>query len=572
MYIRKKPLRFGAIFLFFIFCLLFFSAKLILIQVFKSSYLEDLASRQHNHFIVLDPKRGTIYDRNLKPLALNLAAYSLYAQPKLMKVADKEKALKELPSLISTSAQTIRDRLGKGKYFVWLARKLSAEQVEKIKVLKIRGLDFVKESKRYYPNKDLAAHVIGFANIDNVGLEGVELKYDQYLKGKPGWSHVLRDARQRKLFIDGGLIPAQDGLDVILTIDETIQYIAERALDEAYRKHNAKGASIIVLNPRTGEILALANRPTFDLLRPGEGRMDARRNRALTDMYEPGSVFKIVTAAAALEEKRFSEKDKFFCENGSYRVGNHILHDHHAHGTLSFRQVFEESSNIGVTKIAQALGSGAIYRYAKLFRFGMPTGIDIPGEVTGVLRAPSLWSKTSIGAIPIGHEVTVTAIQLACAIGAIANDGVYMKPFMIKSVKDQDGETVEEFAPQSVGPIISAQTAQRVKAILAGAVESGTGKLAKIKGVSAAGKTGTAQKIVNGLYSHSQFYASFIGFAPVEDPQLVIVVVFDDPHPSHFGGTVAAPVFKEVAENALHYLGVVESGSDKALAKKLSKN
>ncbi len=478
----------------------------------------------------------------------------MYADPRHMKPRDKQKAMSQLPSILQVSSGVVHEQLSRDKYFVWLARKLSPQIVENIKALKIGGLGFVKESKRYYPDQVLAAHVIGFSGMDNAGLEGLEMYYDRYLKGTAGWSQMVRDAKQRPLLLETGFIPAKDGKSLVLTIDETIQFIAENALDKAFEKHNAKGASIIVLNPKTGEILALANRPTFNLSSPGSSSPDSRRNRALSDMYEPGSVFKIVTAAAALEEGKVSETDKFFCEHGSYRVANHILHDHGSHGTLTFVEVIEQSSNIGTTKVAQLLGPGTIYKYAKAFRFGSLTGIRFPGEVSGRLKPTSQWSKTSIGAVPIGQEVTVTALQLACAIAAIANDGVYMQPFVVKSIQDQNGEVIEEFKPRVVSEVITKETAGRLKRILTGVVDRGTGKMAQIKGVTVAGKTGTAQKVVGGTYSHSAFYASFIGFAPVEDPQIAMVVVFDDPKGTYYGGTVAAPVFKEVAENALKYL------------------
>ncbi|MFA5059922.1 MAG: penicillin-binding transpeptidase domain-containing protein [Candidatus Omnitrophota bacterium] len=530
-----------------------------MIQVFKFSYLSGLAEKQHNTLIKLEPKRGTIYDRNLRPLAINVTAYSLYANPRAMSPAKKAEVIRRLPEILNLNSKFLTQALSKEKYFVWLARKLSPQQMEEIKMLKLDGLDFVKESKRYYPGGELAAHMIGFSGIDNDGLEGLELTCDRYLKGDFGWTQIMRDAKQRALLLEKSFFPPEDGKDLVLTIDETIQYIAERSLDKAFKKHNAKGAMIIVMDPKTGEILALANRPTYHLGHPTKSSQDSHRNRCVTDMYEPGSVFKIVTASAALEEKKFSEKNMFFCENGAYRVGNHILHDHQKHGNLNFSQVFEQSSNIGVTKIAQQLGAAAIYRYARLFRFGILTGIDLPGEVKGVLKPPAVWSKTSIGAIPIGQEVTVTAIQLVCAISAIANDGVFMQPFVIKYIKDQKGELIKEFKPTAVGQVISKETALRVKNILKGVVENGTGKLAKIKGVSVGGKTGTAQKVTGGTYSHSEFYATFIGFAPVEDPKIAVVVVFDEPHPSHYGGTVSAPVFQEVAQDTLRYLRATKS-------------
>jgi len=553
---RKHPFRASLIFLFLIVCLLIFSVRLILIQVFRSSYLADLAEKQHSHIIDLEPKRGTIYDRNLRPLALNRPVYSLYAKPRMMTQDSKREAIEQLTKLLDLDRRFLDDRLSRKKYFVWIQRKLSADLVEKIKSLGIYGLDFIKESKRYYPNESLAAHLIGFAGMDNQGLEGLELWYDQYLKGEYGWSQILRDARQSELLIEKNFVPPRNGFDFVLTIDETIQYIAERALQKAYEKHKAKSATIIVMAPKSGEILALANRPTYNLTDGSQSPPESRLNRAIVSSYEPGSVFKIVTAAGALEEKVAKENDKFFCENGEYRVGNHTLHDHHPHGTLTFSQVFEQSSNIGVTKIAQMLGPKRIYEYARRFRFGLSTGLSLPGELEGHLKPPSSWSATSIGAIPIGQEVTVTALQLVCAIAAVANEGVYMKPFVVKYIKDNHDEMIREFHPSVVDSVISPQTAQRLKGILAGAVEHGTGKMAKVPGIRVAGKTGTAQKVVDGIYSHSEFYATFLGFAPVEDPQLAVVVVVDDPHPSYFGGTVAAPVFREVVEDSLKYLTI----------------
>ncbi len=554
MSIRKYSVRFSLVFLFLVTCLVAFVVKLFLIQVFRSSHLAHLADKQHSQLIELEPIRGTIYDRKLRPLAINIPVFSLFANPRTMTDHDKDLAAQYLSPLIHVDQQNIRDNLNKDKYFVWLQRKLPMELIEKIKGLKLKGLGLINESKRFYPNGSLASHVIGFAGIDNHGLEGLELLYEKNLKGESGWSQILRDARQRQLSIEKSYIPPRDGFHVVLTIDETIQYLAERALEKAFIKHHAKSASIIVMDVKTGEILALANRPTYDLAHASSSPAENRTNRAICYVYEPGSVFKIVTASAALEEKAFVETDKIYCENGEYRVANHVLHDHERHGTLTFRGVIEQSSNIGTTKIAQKLGPAIIYKYAQKFRFGMTTGIDLQGEVQGVLKAPSRWSKTTIGAIPIGHEVTVTPIQLVAALNAIANDGIYMRPYIVKYIKDSHDQIIKSFEPQVVDRVISSETAKRVKEILVGVVDNGTGKQAAIKGMRIAGKTGTAQKVIGNVYSHDQFYATFIGFAPADNPRLVAVVVFDDPHPSHFGGTVAAPVFKEVFESALKYL------------------
>ena len=375
-----------------------------------------------------------------------------------------------------------------------------------------------------------------------------------YLKGSSGWAQVLRDARQNTLLWEEIALP-KDGHEIVLTIDEFIQFVAERELERAYKTFRAKGASVIVMDPKTGEILAMANRPTYDSNRPQDASLDSRRNRALCDMFEPGSVFKIVTASAALEEGKFNESNRFFCENGSYRVANHILHDHHPHGWLTFSQVISESSNIGTTKIAQALGGDLVYEYADLFNFGKKLGVDLPGEISGVLKETRNWSKTSIGAVPIGQEVGVRALQLVSAISVIANGGVLMKPFIVKEIRNSDGHTVKEFPSQEIRRVISPQTAKRIKDILVMVTEEGTGQLARVSDFKVAGKTGTSQKLEpNGAYSHSKHIASFIGLAPAEDPLIAVVVTVDEPRPYYFGGVVSAPVFKRIAQEAVNYL------------------
>ncbi len=511
----------------------------------------------------LDPKRGTIYDRKMRPLAVDVAAYSLYADPRRMGKSGAAKAAAVLPGILGISKSFFDDRLGRDKNFVWLARKLPVDKADEIRKLKIKGLHFVKESRRRYPGQYLAAHLLGFAGMDDNGLEGIELKYNRVLAGHSGVAQMLRDARQQDLLIEQILVHPQDGFDLVLTIDENIQYFAEEALQKGFAKHRPQSASLIVMNPKTGEILALVNRPTYDLNEFSQSREEQRKNHAVADMYEPGSVFKIVLASAALERGVVQETDKIFCENGEYRIANHILHDHQRHGTLTFREVMEQSSNIGVTKVAQKLGGGPVYDYALRLGFAKKTGIDIPGEVSGALKPTRFWSKTSIGAVPIGHEVGVTTIQLVCAISAIANDGVLMQPFVIKEIRDQKGEVIETFFPKIVRQAMDVTTARRVKDILTGAIERGTGKLGKMKDVLAAGKTGTAQKIVGGQYSHNQFYATFIGLAPVEDPKIAMAIVFDDPRGSHFGGTVCAPIFKEIAENVLKYLNAESTIGEK---------
>ncbi len=553
MHFQKYPPRVGLIFFFFLFCIILFCVKLSLIQIFRFDYLAEKADKQHNHIVDLEPVRGTIYDRNMRLLALNVPAYSLFANPRMMTQAQKDTAARGVAAILGGSADFYAGRMARDKSFVWLARKLSAEQNDALKSKKIQGIGLVKESRRFYPNGSLAAHVIGFANIDNTGLQGVELEYDRHLRGTKGMAQFLRDARMRDLMIEKDFVAPKNGDSVVLTIDETVQYIAEKALQKSFEKYHAVSASVIVMDPKTGEILAFANCPTFRPDAPEASPPENRTNRAVAFVYEPGSVFKIVTASAGLEEGAFKEEDIIFCENGKYRVGNHILNDHEPLGNLTFRQVVEHSSNIGVTKIAERLGPAKVYEYARRFRFGMKTGIGMVGEVGGLLKPPAQWSKTSIGAIPIGQEVTVTPVQLVSAIAAIANNGHYMKPYYIKAIKDERGNTVTEFMPQSQGDVLHPDIARRMQSILQGVVDEGTATAAKMKDITAGGKTGTAQKVVNGVYSHSKFVASFIGFAPVDDPQLAIVVTVDDPHPIYYGGLVAAPVFKEIVEDSLRY-------------------
>lgn len=553
MYISNYRRRSEAVFLIFFIFLLLCVGRLFFIQFFRSNYLTTIAKKQHNQLVELEPRRGTIYDCNLKAQAFNMSMDSLFAVPNAIK--DKENVINQLLPILGVERSYLQERLRRKKAFIWLARKLNPEKSEAIKRLKIKGLGFLKETKRIYPNSYLASHVIGFSGMDNLGLEGAERDFNKYLKGESGWAVFLRDARQKKLDIWEKMVLPVDGLNLVLTIDEVIQYIAERELDKAFKNFHAKGASIIVMDPHTGKILALASRPTYDLNDHSGVDKDSMRNRSICDLFEPGSVFKIVTASAALEEKKVTEEDVFFCENGSYLVGGHILHDHQPHGRLTFRQVIEESSNIGTVKVAQLLGPEIVYRYLRAFGFGSKTGVDLSGEISGMIKPVRSWSKTSIAAIPIGQEVGVTALQLVSAISVIANGGQLMRPYIIDSVRDNQGKIIKQNKPVLLRKVISVDTAMRIKKILTGVVEEGTGRLAKVSGFSAAGKTGTAQKIeADGTYSHDKFVASFIGFSPAEDPLLAIVVTVDEPHPSYFGGVVAAPVFQKVAGDTIRYI------------------
>lgn len=553
MYISNYRRRSEAVFLVFFIFLLLCVGRLFFIQFFRSDYLTAIANKQHNQLVELEPRRGAIYDSNLKIQAYNLSMDSLYAVPTAIK--NKELVIDKLLPILGGSRSYLEDRLYRKKSFIWIARKLSSDKSELIKKLNIKGLGFVKETKRIYPNSYLASHIIGFSGMDNVGLEGVERSYNKYLSGTPGWAIFLRDARLKKLDIWEKMVLPVDGLDLVLTIDEVIQYIAERELDKAFKKSRAKAASIVVMDPHTGRILAMASRPNYDLNNYSGVNKDSMRNRSICDLFEPGSVFKIVTASAALEEKKVTEEDIFNCENGAYKVGGRILHDHKAHGLLTFRQVIEESSNIGTVKVAMLLGQDTLYRYLRAFGFGAKLGMDLSGEISGMIIPVRSWSKSSITAIPMGHGVGVTALQLVSAISVIANGGQLMRPYIIDSVRDNQGQIIKQNKPTLIRKVISLDTALRIKKILTGVIEEGTGKMAKVSGFTAAGKTGTAQKLeANGTYSHDKFIASFIGFAPAEDPMLAVVVTVDEPQGTYFGGTVAAPVFQKVAGDVIRYL------------------
>jgi len=558
-YSRRTKAAFLLFFIFFALCV----ARLLYIQFFRSEYLSGIARKQHYIPVDLEPRRGTIYDSGLKPQAVNLPCDSLYAAPNNLTEKEKDDIIRSLQPVLNCENSYLKSRLARKKAFVWLGRKISSEQSEALKKLNLKGVGTIKESKRCYPNGYLACQAIGFAGMDNNGLEGMELYYDKYLKGQPGMAIMLRDARSKKLDIYQNMEAPKDGFDLVLTIDEVIQYIAERELDKAYQTYHAKGASIVVLNPRTGEILAIANRPSFDMNRHANVSKDQIRNRSVCDIFEPGSVFKIITASAVIEEKAVNEEDKFFCENGEYKVAGRTLHDHRSHGWLTFREVIEQSSNIGTCKAAQKVGAEKLAHYIKLFGFGAKSGVDMPGEVSGIVRNLKVWTKGSMYSVPMGQEIGVTALQLVSAISVIANNGVLMKPYIVKEIRDKQGELIKSFSPVTVRKVISPETAARVKKILIGVIENGTGTLAKTPDFTAGGKTGTAQKLeANGRYSHSKFMATFIGFAPAEDPAIAVVVTVDEPRGSYFGGVVSAPVFKNLVNDVLRYLRNQETSSE----------
>jgi len=552
--------RLHGVILFFVFIFTFFAFRLFYLQYIKSDFFKTKAKDQHSYLLVLEPQRGHIYDRNKRLLGCNLKVNSIYATPHHIK--DKEKTASLLARILNLDKTWVFDRLSRKKGFVWVKRKVTEVESKKVEALNLRGIDFIEEHKRFYPNGNIASHILGFADIDNKGLEGIELSYDRYLKGEPGWKAAKRDAKGRELVYEATRsLPPSNGYNIVLTLDEIIQHTTERVLDEVTKRYKAKSAVALVMDPHSGRILALANRPSFDPNEFKSAPPNSRRNRAVTDYFEPGSIFKIVTASAALNEDIVDFDDVFFCENGKWKVAGHMLHDHKPHGNLNFKQVIEKSSNIGTVKVALRVGEEKLYKYISRFGFGKATDVDMPGEVSGLLRPQSKWSKFTISSIPMGQEIAVTAMQMACAISAIANGGVYYRPMIVDRVEDERSQVIKIFESKSVRRVIDKDTARGMREILKGAVENGTGKKAKLKGYTSAGKTGTAQKVdPSGKYSHSRFIASFIGFAPAENPKIAVCVFVDEPRPVYYGGTVAAPAFRKIAQSTLRYLDMQKDG------------
>ncbi|MBI4355262.1 MAG: penicillin-binding protein [Candidatus Omnitrophica bacterium] len=530
--------------------------QLVSLQILRASRLQAMARSQHQVTIAIPPMRGALLDTHRQPLVQSLLVDSVYADPR--HVDDARTIAHRLAAVLDVDAGALLAKLSQPRGFVWLARHITPDQAQRIRRMPWRGVWLTSEPKRFYPAGDLGSHLFGFTDIDQVGLEGLELFYDAILRGEAGWRKTLRDGRGRELWgwwLDRR--PAKSGGSLVLSIDRVLQYLAERELDRAYRTSRAKGGTIIILDPQTGAIRALANRPTFDPHHPQRASLDRHRNRAITDVNEPGSVFKMIAASALVEEGLIQPSERIFCENGEMTVaGGHVIHDVHPYGSLTFQEVIQYSSNIGTIKAAQRLGVERLHRYVRAFGFGEVSGVDLPGEVRGLVRPLGRWTKTSMNAVPIGHEVGVTALQTACAMATIANGGRWVKPHLLETVLDPQGRVVEQITLVS-RRVVSEATARTVRAMLARVVELGTGRSAKMKSYTAAGKTGTAQKLEpDGRYSHSKFVATFAGFVPAEQPKLVIVVILDEPRGAYYGGVVAAPVFKAVAQEAMQYLEV----------------
>jgi cell division protein FtsI/penicillin-binding protein 2 len=539
--------------------------RLVNLMIVDHGLMAEKAKLQQIKAEDIQVRRGTIYDRRGREFAVNLELESLYCNPGEV-VPDSGK-LNNLSTIIGMEPKTVQAKFSADKKFVWVGRKLMPETAERVKKLDIKGTGFIHEAKRYYPRGELASHIIGNVGRENQPLEGIELKYDKYLRAEGGKVYFERDASGKML--SSGVNMEAKGNDILLTVDEGLQYIVEKELDNAMGKWKSVAASAIMMDPFTGEILALANRPAYDLNDISNAKTNEIRNRAITDIYEPGSTFKVIVGTAAIEEKLFSLNSSFDCGKGSITIGGKAIRDAHKHGVLTFREVIQKSSNVGSIMIGQKLGKERIYDYAKRFGFGERTGIDLIGEVPGWIRIPEKWSATSIGAIPIGQEVAVTPLQILRAYSAIANGGYLVRPHLVSEIRTPAGSTIYAFRQEKKERAISERTAAIFKDILKTVVEEGgTATGAAVDGNQVAGKTGTAQLIDQSTkrYSKSRFVSSFVGFVPADNPKLAMIVVIFEPKGQNYGGVVAGPVFKSIADQSLSYLNVPrDDGNEKNL-------
>ena len=529
--------------------------RLSYLQLYRHSEYLSRALRQQQRSFEITPERGAIYDRNGKPLAMSIQVDSAFAVPS--EIVDENLAARLLSGVVNKPQEEIEARLESSKAFAWIARKLPPEKADAISKLNLKGIYLQKENQRFYPKRDLAAHVLGFVDVDEKGLSGIERELDSQIRGKSERIVVMADAKQR--WFDGGEAKRERGASVVLTLDEKIQYIAERELGAAMAKTHSLAGTVIVMNPNTGEILALANWPKFNPNKAGDAPSENWMNRAVSAIYEPGSTFKLITLAAALDQGITRPDEVFDCENGAVYISGHRIRDHKPFGMLTVSDILAKSSDVGAIKIALRLGAPRFYEYVRAFGFGSLTGVELPNESRGRVE-PLDWKPVSTAAISMGQEVGLTPIQLVTAVSAIANGGLLYKPHVIAELRRGEKSSPDEDAPATVEPkrVIRAETAATLRQLMEGVVLHGTGPAAHLDGWTSAGKTGTAQKIdpSTGRYSPTQYFASFTGFAPINNPAVTILVALDSPIGLHEGGEVAAPVFKRVAEQVLAYLDV----------------
>lgn len=554
---KKYNKRVTSVYFFFLILFIGIGLRIFYLQIFKRNFFQSLAQNQRYRLINLQGRRGDIVDRQKRVLATGISCYSIFADPALVEKLDLTAEI--ISANLNLSKESLLSKLKRKKRFVWIKRKISWSDKEKIKAHNLAGIGFVREEKRFYPQDGLAAAAIGIANIDNKGLEGLELAYEDYLRGKDGWVRILQDSASRQIILSSQIITPQAGADITLSLDAQIQYWAEKYLKNTIKENNAVSGGVVIMDASNGEVLALANYPGFNPNELGNILPQRLRNHVVSDMFEPGSVFKVATLLAAVNENKISNDDKFFCENGSFKIPGTILHDWKPYGELTFKEVFMKSSNIGVAKIVQSLGRGVFFGYLKRLGFGRLSGIDLPGEAKGLIKPINKWSKTSAYIVPMGQEVGVNLLQLVRAFAVVANGGYLVKPHLVKSICSQG--FCEESALKSKKRIFPKSIADRAKDILIAVVKDGTGKRAQVKGRKIGGKTGTAQKYDSKLkrYSSSKYRATFIGFIADLNPPVVIGITVDEPKRSHFGGVVAAPIFKNIAQKIIKYMERAEN-------------
>jgi cell division protein FtsI/penicillin-binding protein 2 len=542
------------------------SARLVYLQVSNHENLVARAHRQQQEAIETSPTRGPVLDRQERELARTIDTTSVFIAPDEFN-RNETRAMEEvgctaavLSSVLKLDRRTLVNQIleakESGRRFLWIARRITPDKAQILETMDLAGVHTRKEPKRFYPNGSLAANVLGFVGLDGNGLAGIEQVYNEKISGEPGKLFIEKDSRGRAY--ESTEISGRPGQTIVLTIDQSIQYQAEAALMTAIQQSGAKSGTAIVLDPHTGDILALANAPTFDPNDVGAASPAARANWALQNIYEPGSTFKVVAFSAAIEKGLAKPDDHIDCQMGSITIAKRVIHDHHPFGSLTLAEALAKSSNVAAIKLALRVGDPTMYEYITRFGFGSRTGIELPGETAGLLRPLNRWQPSSIGSVAIGQEVGVTPLQMAAAFGALANDGVRVAPHLIREIRSASGVTIYRPDPDQ-RHVISAETAKALRGMLEGVTLNGTAKKAQLDGYTAAGKTGTAQKIDvrTRTYSRTKFVASFVGFAPVNNPAVVIIVVIDEPGGAYHGGDVAAPVFRQIAEQILPEMGVI---------------
>jgi cell division protein FtsI (penicillin-binding protein 3) len=533
------------------------AVRLLHLQVLAHSLYEHQGARQSERTINLDPRRGSILDRDGAPLAVSVDAESLYAVPQdIENPAATAQALGHALGLDPAERKDLLTQIQKNRAFVWVRRKVDPQTAQKVRALQLDGIGFLTENRRYYPKRELMSQVLGYVGLDNTGMSGIEYAFEDMIRGRAAKVVVHTDARRRP--VGHTERPSTEGNTVVLSLDEGVQYVAERELERAIFESQSASGVAIVLDPFTGEVLAMANRPSFNPNRFAAFPSGRWRNRVVADAYEPGSIFKIVTAAAGIQERVVEPDEMLDCGHGTIEIAGVRINDHAVFDRLTFKDAVARSSDIGMIRVAQRVGKENFNRYVREFGFGAPTGVDLPGESSGLLRPTTKWSALSLPSMSFGQEVGVTALQMAMAGAAVANGGYLMKPLVVRRIEDAEGRVVKEYKPVVVRRVLQPTTVDVLTEFLKEVVKSGTGRHAAVPGYVVAGKTGTAQKVdPSGRYSMVDHVASFVGFTPVSHPALLILVSLDSPKVErNQGGDVAAPAFARIAEAALRQLAV----------------